>query len=249
LSVGYIYYHTSLTGGGEVAAARQATIGRIPLNVAIDLNASLAAKVDLFLVAPTYVFATPVLGGQLAVSLAGAYGHNSASIEGTLTVAVAGPGPGPPLVLTRSGRISDERWGHSDLYPLASLRWNHGVHNIMTYVTGDIPVGTYDPERLSNFGIGHAAIDGGVGYTYFDPQAGKEFSVVTGLTYNFENQHTDYQNGIDWHVDWGISSFLNKQLHMGVVGYFYQQLTPDRGQPEILGDFKSRIAGFGPQVG
>jgi hypothetical protein len=36
---------------------------------------------------------------------------------------------------------------------------------------------------------------------------------------------------------------------MGVVGYFYQQLTPDRGQPEILGDFKSRIAGFGPQVG
>ena len=28
-----------------------------------------------------------------------------------------------------------------------------------------------------------------------------EFSAVSGLTYNFTNPHTDYQNGIDWHVD------------------------------------------------
>jgi hypothetical protein len=69
------------------------------------------------------------------------------------------------------------------------------------------------------------------------------------LTYNFENPHTDYQNGIDWHVDWGASKFLNKQVHVGLVGYFYQQLTPDEGQPLILGDFKSRIAGIGPQIG
>jgi hypothetical protein len=33
----------------------------------------------------------------------------------------------------------------------------------MTYLTGDIPVGAYDPTRLSNLGIGHAAIDGGGG--------------------------------------------------------------------------------------
>ena len=226
-----------------MAAARQATIGRFPVNVAISLDASLEGDVHLFLVAPTYVFATPVLGGQLAVGMAGAYGHNSASIAGTLTVAVG------PLIITRSGSIHDERWGFSDLYPQASLRWNSGVHNFMVYSMGDIPVGTYDHTRLSNFGIGHAAIDAGVGYTYFDPHAGNEFSVVTGLTYNFENRHTDYQNGIDWHVNFGISKFLTKQLHIGVVGYFFQQLTPDRGQPLILGDFKSRIAGVGPQIG
>jgi hypothetical protein len=31
----------------------------------------------------------------------------------------------------------------------------------MAYITGDIPVGSYDPNRLSAIGIGHGAIDGG----------------------------------------------------------------------------------------
>jgi hypothetical protein len=43
-------------------------------------------------------------------------------------------------------------------------------------LTGDIPVGAYDPKRLANLGIGHGAIDGGAGYTYFNPQTGHEFS-------------------------------------------------------------------------
>jgi hypothetical protein len=237
------YYHTSLEAGGEVAAARQFTIGRFNRTVNIDLNADLSADVNLVFVFPTYVFATPVLGGQLAVGLGAAVGHNRASIDGTLTVSVG------DFVFTRSGSISDERWGYSDLYPQFSLRWNSGVHNVMVYGMGDIPVGTYDTDRLSNFGIGHGAIDGGMGYTYFDPSTGNEFSVVSGLTYNFENHHTDYQNGIDWHADWGASKFLSKQLFVGAVGYFYNQLTADKGAPVILGEFKSRISGIGPQIG
>jgi hypothetical protein len=49
------------------------------------------------------------------------------------------------------------------LYPQFFVRWNTGVHNYMTYITGDIPVGAYDSTRLSNIGIGHGAIDGGGG--------------------------------------------------------------------------------------
>ena len=103
----------------------------------------------------------------------------------------------------------------------------------MTYVTGDIPVGAYDPARLSNLGIGHAAIDGGGGYTYFNPAAGHEFSAVAGFTYNFKNHDTQYQNGIDFHVDWGVSQFLSKQVFVGLVGYGYQQITDDFGQNPI----------------
>jgi hypothetical protein len=36
--------------------------------------------------------------------------------------------------------------------------------------------------NLANIGIGHGAIDGGVGYTYVDEKTGHEFSAVTGLT-------------------------------------------------------------------
>jgi hypothetical protein len=150
---------------------------------------------------------------------------------------------------TRPGSITDSRNGFGDLYPQISLRWNSGVNNFMTYLLGDAPVGTYDSSRLSNFGIGHGAIDGGVGYTYFAPETGHEFSVVTGLTGNFTNTATDYQNGTDWHMDWGASQFLSEQLHVGVVGYVYKQLAADGGAALILGENKSQVAGIGPQIG
>jgi hypothetical protein len=34
-----------------------------------------------------------------------------------------------------------------------------------------------------------------------------------------------------------------------VAGYFYNQLTGDSGPGALLGDFKSRVAGIGPQIG
>jgi hypothetical protein len=59
----------------------------------------------------------------------------------------------------RFDSISDSVTGFGDVLPIATLRWNNGVHNYMTYITGDIPVGAYDSTRLSNIGIGHGAID------------------------------------------------------------------------------------------
>jgi hypothetical protein len=242
-ALGIVNLYTPVSATGTVAAARQITINNIPANVSVSLNATLHANPDLVLVNPTYVFATPVLGGQFALSMAGAAGRSIASIDGTLTVAAGG------LFATRQGGIEDARDGFSDLYPSATLRWNSGVNNFMIYGSGDIPVGTYDSDRLANLGIGHGAADGGVGYTYFDPKTGHEFSVVTGLTYNLVNQSTGYQNGIDWHLDWGLSQFLTKQLQIGVVGYFYDQLSADSGCLPALCPFESRTVGFGPQVG
>ena len=242
-SLGVVYIHPSSGASGDVAAAREFTIGRFNRSINLDLNLNLAARADMMAVAPTYTFATPVFGGQLGVSLMGVYGRPVGSLDGTLT-AVAGP-----LVVTRTGSIDDARTAFGDLYPQFTLRWNQGVNNFMVYGFGDIPVGAYDPSRLANVGIGHGGIDGGAGYTYFDTKSGYDFSVVSGLTYNFTNTHTDYQNGIDWHVDWGFSRLIDNKFQIGGVGYFYQQLTADRGAPAFLGENKSRIAGIGPQLG
>jgi hypothetical protein len=92
-------------------------------------------------------------------------------------------------------------------------------------------------------------MDGGVGYTYFDPKIGNEFSAVAGFTYNFENTALHYQNGIDFHVDWGASHFLTKQFMIGVAGYYLKQITGDTGPGATLGGFETRIAGIGPQIG
>ena len=242
-AVGIVNVYESVGASGNVAAAREVTIGKLNPTVNVNLNLNLTAKPDLVLVAPSYVFATPVFGGQFAVSMGAAAGRSSGELDGTLTVAVG------PFSATRQGQISDARYGFSDLYPQASLRWNSGVNSWMVYAMGDMPVGTYDSSRLANLGIGHGAIDGGAGYTYFDPKTGHEFSAVTGLTYNFVNPSTDYQNGIDWHVDWGASQFLSKTTQIGVVGYFYQQLTADSGAAPFLGENLSRVAGIGPQLG
>jgi hypothetical protein len=238
-----VYYHTSVSAGGDIAAERQFSIGAFTKTATVNLNANVNSRVDLDLVSASYVFATPVLGGQFAVSMTAPVGHNATSIDGTLTTSVG------PFTATRTGSISDERGGFGDLYPMASLRWNAGVNNFMVYITGDIPVGTYDSTNLANFGIGHGAIDGGVGYTYFNPQTGHELSVVTGLTGNFVNPSTDYQNGIDWHLDWGVSQFLTKQLQIGAVGYVYRQLTADSGGLPIFGANLSQVVGIGPQIG
>ena len=174
-------------------------------------------------VQPNYTFATPVLGGQLTLGMGGFVGRSNTDLAGTLTTTLG------PLVSVRTEDISSSVTGFGDLYPVAMLKWNHGVHNYMVYATGDIPVGAYDSNRLANLGIGHGAIDGGVGYTYLNPLTGLEFSFVTGLTGNFKNTATNYTNGVDWHTDWGASKFLSKQLFVGAVGYVYKQLSCDSG--------------------
>lgn len=242
-SLGTVYYHTSVGGSGGIAASRQITAGRIPATVTVNLNASLNAQADILILAPSYTFGTPVLGGQLAVGLTGTFARNAVGIDGTLTANVG------PFGTMRAGSLSDTLVSVGDLYPVVSLKWHNGVHNWMTYATGDIPVGDYQSGRLANIGIGHGAIDGGGGYTYLNPATGLEFSGVAGLTYNFKNTATQYQSGIDFHFDWGASRFLSKQVFIGLVGYAYQQVTDDSGQHPILGAFRSRILGIGPQIG
>jgi len=237
-------YFPQVSASGAVAAAREVTLGKFSSTVNVNLNATISADPDLVFIVPSYIFATPVFGGQFAVSVASAVGRSTADLNGTLTL--TGPGGG---TITRQGNIDDGRTGFSDLYPMATLKWHDGVNNWMTYVTGDVPVGLYSTSSLANIGIGHGAIDSGVGYTYFNPQTGTEFSAVTGLTYNFLNPSTNYQNGIDWHLDWGTSHFFSRTFFAGAVGYIYDQLTADRGCLPALCPFESRVVGVGPQIG
>jgi hypothetical protein len=248
-SVASIYYHTTVSAGGDVARAREISISRIPANLTANLNASLNATGDLGLVNPTYVFGSPVLGGQASVSVLAAYGTTSASLAGTLTGALSLPGGITIPFGPRFDSISNTAWGFGDVAPQFSLRWNAGVNNYMTYITGDIPVGVYSSSSLANLGIGHGAIDAGGGYTYFNPMTGHEFSAVLGFTYNFINQSTQYQNGVDLHLDWGASQFLTKQVQAGVVGYVYKEVGCDSGSGDRVGCFQSQVIGIGPQLG
>jgi len=71
---------------------------------------------------------------------------------------------------------------------------------------------------------------------------------MLGFTYNFENYSTDYRNGIDSHLGWGVMQSVSAHWHAGVAGYVYYQLTGDSGSGDSCGPCKSRVASLGPQV-
>jgi hypothetical protein len=246
-SVTSIYWHDSVSAGADVARAREFQLGRIPANLTANVSANVNANLNLGFLIGTYTFETPVLGAQASATLMGIYGSNSTSLAGTLTGTLATPGGAIPF--SRFDSIDSSLTAFGDLYPFFALKWNAGVHNFMTYVAGDIPVGAYQSTRLANIGIGHWAIDVGGGYTYFDPKTGHEASAVLGFTYNFIDPSTQYQNGVDMHLDWGVSQFLTKQWQLGLVGYLYQEIGCDSGSGDRVGCFQSRVVGVGPQVG
>jgi hypothetical protein len=242
-AMGAIYLHSAVNAGGDVAASRTINFPNRAATLTVNLNADLRARADVGVLSPSYVFATPVLGGQFAVNVLALYGRQEANINANITGALG------PIGFAAQRSIGQSLAAFGDVFVQPTLRWNQGVNNYMVYAMTNLPVGAYDSTRLVNLGLGHWSIDAGGGYTYLNPKSGNEFSVVSGLTYNFKNPSLDYQNGVDWHLDWGASHFVTKQMHVGLAGYFYHQITGDSGSGATLGDFKSRVIGIGPQVG
>ena len=202
-----------------------------------SINTGLSARESLVLMQMGYVAEEKILSGQPYLGVGWGPGTNTT----TASVSVVNPS----TQLNRSNTSN----GSTDIYPLASLTWNQGNNNFKTYVTGDIPLGTYNSTSLSSIGIGHAAMDAGGGYTYLNNTSGLEFSGVLGATYNWMNNQTNYQNGIDSHLDWSVSQFVSQNWQVGIAGYGYYQLTADSGSGDRVGAFKSRIAAVGPQIG
>src|SRR6516164_11541569 len=152
-----ILYNTNVSASGNAAVAREITIGRFNPKINISVNANVHANFTLGLVAPTYVFATPFLGGQASAALFFGYANNDTSLSASATAST----DRLPFSITRSVALSQDTAGFTDLIPLFTDRWNAGVNNYMVYITGDIPVGLYSTSNLANIGLGHGAIDGG----------------------------------------------------------------------------------------
>ncbi len=229
-SMPVIYYHASADTGGDK-----------PLVVGGEVRLGIDAQADLVFFAPSYTFKDPIAGGQGTVTLAWAAGRSRASADATIT------GPMGNVV---EGHRTDTVEGGSDLYPKFALNWNDGgVNNWGVYAMAGVPTGAYRNGRLANIGLNHWSADVGGAYTYLDPKKGHEFSAVAGVTYNWENSDTDYQNGVDLHLDWAAAQFFNEQFFAGLNGYAYQQVSDDRGDGAVLGGNRSRVFAVGPQLG
>jgi hypothetical protein len=233
-SLPLVYYHAD----ASASASRQFLIGG-------QLVAGIDEQSNLLFITPTWAFPHAFWDADAELALGWAVGRVDVAVNGVLNC--TDPQCPPALAHSKSG----SQWGGSDLDPTFTLKWTQGDNYQMGYLLANAPTGAYEVSRLANIGLNHWAIDGGYGYTYQNQQSGREFSAVVGVTYNFENPATHYRSGLDSHLDFALSQFLNAHWHVGLVGYAYYQLTPDSGsgKPAKLGDFEARVFGLGPEAG
>jgi hypothetical protein len=191
----------------------------------------------------TYVADTTVFGGRLAFTGVLPYGNVDVTADGT----VEAPGG---IELGRT--INDSVTGVGDPILGSSLGWKKRTGDKFrawsTYGSVFIPVGDYEVGRISNVGKNRWAVDVGGAYTMANFKGGREFSSVLGFTFNGDNEDTDYSTGTEMHLELAGKQHLPNHWSMGLVGYWYEQLTGDSNNPEILGDFKGRAIAIGPEI-
>ena len=122
-----IFYNTNVSASGNAAVAREITIGQFPkFPISITGSANVHAHATIGFVAPSYVYATPFLGGQASASFLFGYGNNDTSLNATGTATALLP---TPISITRSISLQQDTSGFTDLIPFFVDRWNAGVNN------------------------------------------------------------------------------------------------------------------------
>jgi hypothetical protein len=188
----------------------------------------------------SWVTDVSVLGGRLAFS--GLLPFGNLEVGGNVELQA------PALTVEQS----DDVTALGDPVVGSSVGWKHRDGDKFrawsVYSSLFIPVGDYEVGRLANTGKNRWALDVGGAYTMANFKGGRELSGVLGFTFNGENDDTNYDSGHEMHLEIAGKQYLPNHFSLGVVGYWNEQLTADSGGPDLLGDFKGRVFGVGPEL-
>lgn len=207
----------------------------IPTSGRLVQDIEATALIDLLSI--TWVTGLRLGGGTLGLGLTIPYGNQDVSADFGLT------GPGGTVY---ARNLQDDVTAFGDSVLNMSLGWHNGYNHWNIYSAVWIPVGDYKEGRLANMGTNRWSGDIGAGYTRLNTRNGREVSAIMGATFNGENPDTDYQTGTELHIEFAIQQHLPNKFTLGIVGYYYRQLTGDSGDGAVIGDFKGRVASAGP---
>ena len=130
----------------------------------------------------------------------------------------------------------------------SAIGWHAGKFHWWTGVSVNVPAGAYEEGELSNLAFNRwiGTIYGTL--TYLDPGLGLDISGGIGFEINGENPATDYRSGNAILADLSISKNLTKELSVGVLAGYYDQLTGEGGEGNRIGPFKGRVTAVGATV-
>jgi hypothetical protein len=206
-------------------------------NIDLDLGGNLVGDVDadIFINLSTGLWVSPwqAMGGNLAF---------------TATLLIGGPdiqGSLGPL------SVSDSIITLVDPVLGSFIGWHSGNFHWQTGVSVNLPLGDYREGEIANMSLNHWSTDLYVSATWLNPATGLELSGATGITFNGENHATDYKNGTEFHFEGAIDQHFSEAFDVGIVGYYYDQLSADTGSgvPAILDGFEGRVAAIGGTAG
>ena len=219
---------------GKISGGRS-----LPFGGLLVANVSATTWMNL----PTTMWVTPakILGGDLAFS-ATVPTFGEPRVNASLLVNSPRLGP-------IGANVTDARVNLSDFLVSSFLGWHSGNFHWQLGVSGVIPSGSYVTGQLSNASLNRPAVDVFGTLTWLDPAIGVDLSMAMGVTFNQVNRATDYKTGDEFHLEWAASKYITKELTIGLVGYFYQQLTADSGTGAKLGAFEGRVIALGGTVG
>lgn len=187
-----------------------------PLAGMSDVKVEMTAWVNLFQAAwATRDF--KLLGGRYFANINIPVGFN-----GELTTTIA-----PPLD-SLSGEETTSGLGDIQVVPFGLL-WDRNDFHFMAAENIIIPTGGYDVQKDANMGRNYWGYDTLLGLTWLHPTRGHEISVTMGYIINGENGETHYKTGDEFHLDYTLAQYLSEDLGIGLLGYYYQQMSDDSG--------------------
>jgi len=152
---------------------------------------------------------------------------------------------------TPGGPRGEVRWGIGDIIvdPII-LGWHWKNFHITAGLDVYLPTGSYDKAHLANAGRGYWTIEPVFAATYLS-DSGIEVSGKFMYDFNLKNNDTNYQSGEEFHFDYTVGYHIDKQLTLGLGGYYYLQTGEDKsnGTTVPVGDgFKGKVLAIGPQA-
>ena len=162
----------------------------------------------------------------------------SAGLDATL------PG-GKPVTIQRSDRV--DGFGDIVFMPLMLNYKCSPDFSTNFRVAAYAPTGDYEVGRLANPGKNYWTFEPTVALMYFGQKNGIEASLFTGMSFNTENEDTDYKTGNQFHMDGTLAQHFplaGGLAGVGVNGFWYEQISGDSGSGSTFGDFEGRTAGL-----
>ena len=154
---------------------------------------------------------------------------------------------GPGVQAQRSFGLADIQ-----IEPLL-LGWHWKQFDLSAAYAVWVPTGDFDLNDGSKQGKGFWSHMLTLGGTWF-PDEEKTWAVSLLNRYEFHHQNNDMNvtPGQTLTVEWGLSKSLSKLVDVGVIGYYQQQTTSDRGDgiPAVVSvsNLKDRVVGVGPEI-